>query len=312
MGRAPCRLFRPRAFDANGLGIVESIMPRQPRNLVITSEPRRRPRRQTTSEVSAAPRRKVTAKPMDTWTEVVGSGCEWLDKAERPALVLGGADCVWRDVAVLETLIGGFWPGLVIAVNDVGEVWPRRIDHWATVHPENLLTPRGWENPDKGQHGWLGYRLSQGLTPPGLTWCHAKRANWPNIDRTLAQMGSGSSGLFGVAVALEVGADAIVLCGISMDDRPHFAESRKHKPGTPWTGNGAHRRAWTKNLATLKPVVRSMSGWTRELLGPPSPDMVDYIDPDLYRAGDTDLYTLPNGGATGLAGFMGGLGVNES
>src|SRR5688572_6460764 len=58
------------------------------------------------------------------------------------ALLLGGADCVWDDVNALESMLGSTWPGIVIAVNDIGAMWPRRLDHWCSLHMENM----NWEH----------------------------------------------------------------------------------------------------------------------------------------------------------------------
>ena len=196
--------------------------------------------------------------------------------ARRLALVLGGARCVWRDVAALETLIGGPWPGLVIAVNDVGCVWPRRLDGWATVHPENLLTPLGWRDPTKARHGWLGLRLSKGHPAPRRLFSPQKddRYRWivDGEDRLtrLSQWASGSSGLFAVRAAYNLGAWRVVLAGTPMDRRPHFEESVKHHPDRSWTSADTHLKHWKEPaiLPRLKERTRSLSGRTRDLLGP--------------------------------------------
>ena len=68
------------------------------------------------------------------------------------ALILGGASCVWDDVRELEKLIGHEWPGMVIAANDIGAHWPRRLDHWCSLHPINLADWRE-ERARRGRPG---------------------------------------------------------------------------------------------------------------------------------------------------------------
>lgn len=184
-------------------------------------------------------------------------------------LILGGANTVWRDVAVLETLIDGYWPGVVIAVNDIGVIWPRRLDHWASVHPEKMSTTVGWKNPRGGRHGWAGLRESKGLPSEPDIWSNAHGRHHGKIDRVLQQWASGSSGLFAVAVAYKLGMQRVVLAGTPMDDRGHFTESLVHHPDQAWTSVRSHRKAWETHLPRLRERTRSLSGWTREVLGFP-------------------------------------------
>src|SRR5690606_41623878 len=90
-------------------------------------------------------------------------------------------------------------------------------------------------------------------------------------DRYVRQWVSGSSGLLAMIVALDaLGCHRVALCGVPMDNRPHFRESRVHVPGKPWGAARTHRRAIERVLDRLRGRVRSMSGWTRDVLGEPS------------------------------------------
>jgi hypothetical protein len=192
------------------------------------------------------------------------------------ALVLGGASCVWRDVAVLETLIDGFWPGLVIAVNDVACRWPRSLDHWATVHPEKLTSPNGWRNPRGGPHGWLAQRAALGRPGGFLLWSEWDKAKFLNVPhRRLRQWASGSSGLFAVSVAYKLGCTRVILAGVPMDPRPHFRESTLHDHRMGWTSYRAHIKAWRDNQTRLRERTRSLSGTTRAMLGAPTLDWLE-------------------------------------
>lgn len=171
-------------------------------------------------------------------------------------LVLGGADCVWDDLRALEAMAGP-WPGTVVAVNTIGALWPHRLDHWATLHPEKMGL-------------WIEARAENGH-PPGFTiWAH-ELDRWHSkrgrelVDRTLpVPMKTGSSGLFAVDVARAVGCERVVLCGVPMTASPHFGRSEA------WPEADRYWPRWVERLAELS-SVRSMSGRTRDLLGAPSP-----------------------------------------
>lgn len=75
----------------------------------------------------------------------------------------------------------------------------------------------------------------------------------------------GSSGHFALKVALQdLGFDKAVLCGIPMN-----AEGRHFFNPRPWKVAHAYQQAWVDTLPLIKDRVRSMSGWTAELLGKP-------------------------------------------
>lgn len=159
------------------------------------------------------------------------------------ALILGGAACVWDDLRTL-----GPYGDIVIAVNDIGAVYPHRIDHWATLHGEKL--------PD-----WSAKRVVRGYNTDYTTWTRPEKPG--QTDRVLSGWSSGSSGFLAVGVALEVGATEVVLAGVPMDGSPHFFDREG------WKGFLAHRAAWERKADDLRGRVFSMSGWTRRLLGSP-------------------------------------------
>jgi hypothetical protein len=53
-----------------------------------------------------------------------------------------------------------------------------------------------------------------------------------------------------------------------MDRRPHFNRD------AAWGGYDTYRDAWMENFEVLRGVVRSLSGWTRELLGAPDEEWI--------------------------------------
>jgi hypothetical protein len=134
----------------------------------------------------------------------------------------------------------------VIACNDAGAHWPGRLNHWASLHPDRLA-------------GWEGWRRQRGLPGGWTTWGHRAHAN---VMKWTPDWG-GSSGLLATKVAIEIGATRIVLCGVPISgDLGHFVRN------APWQAAKGFQRGWLRNKAALG-NVRSMSGWTRELLGAP-------------------------------------------
>lgn len=178
----------------------------------------------------------------------------------RVALVLGGAGGVWRDIDAAMAL--GEYDG-VVACNDIGTAWPGRLDAWVTLHPDKMAD-------------WIKAREAAGHPPADrivVYDTYAEREQHrvglkPDLVvpyRFPGQQSSGSSGLFAAKVALvDLGFDRAVACGIPMDgDRGHFFG------GARWNGAQRHRAGWKEALPHIRDRLRSMSGWTSELLGAP-------------------------------------------
>ena len=183
------------------------------------------------------------------------------------AICLGGADTLWDDVERLEEMIGEEWPGLVIACNDAGVHWPRFLDHWCSLHPEQFR-----RFPDRSP-GWIEQRAAMGHPDGYATWA---RRNPELVDHLMHTWGCGSSGMMTVMLAERLGCTHAILCGIPMDERPHFNDH--HKDGRkPWASWKNHRRGWQRNRAIprMGGWVKSMSGWTREVLGEPTLDWLE-------------------------------------
>lgn len=165
----------------------------------------------------------------------------------KTCLILGGASSVWNDAAAALDL---FRPDVTVTVNDMLGAWLGRIDLFCTLHPEKA-------------EKWLRQRRLTGANMDFETWAHARKPGSPKIDHTTPDWG-GSSGLFAVKVALECGCDRIVLAGVPMSaDGGHFFDA------APWSEANAYHKAWLTHQSEIAPYVRSMSGWTADLLGRP-------------------------------------------
>lgn len=162
------------------------------------------------------------------------------------AAVLGGARGVWAELAELETLIGRR-PDLIVGTNDAGVVYPGRLDAWATLHHERF---NEWKRRRVGNQD---YRAFIHAPHPGVT------------GEVVPDRWAGSSGLYAAQVALSyLGAGQVVLCGVPLNaEAAHFFNSAS------WTDADVFRRGFEAALPVIRDTVRSMSGWTRDLLGVP-------------------------------------------
>jgi hypothetical protein len=121
---------------------------------------------------------------------------------------------------------------------------------------------------------WIGGRRETIST-------HPVRERWGEIgmvhSRVSAQYcwpwnGNGTSSLGAVLTAVALGYDRIVICGVPLDDGPHFFDppwatcNFTNEVGTRQDGKMIH---WQTTSRAFKGKVRSMSGRTCELLGAP-------------------------------------------
>jgi len=166
------------------------------------------------------------------------------------AFILGGAENVLDEYAEAKKLIN---PDVIICVNDIGYDF-EKCDIWTTLHPENLKIK-----------GWISKRINNGFSLPEKIVAH-KQADYVNNIlgyKWKGSRGSGSGGLYAVKVALSLGYNKIVLCGVPMNKKPHYFDKKA------WTEYNVFVETWDEQKEVLKEFVRSMSGYTKELLGYP-------------------------------------------
>ena len=170
------------------------------------------------------------------------------------SLVLGGAATVYYELGRAIEQFGK--PDMVVAVKDIWIEYPK-VDVVCTFHidriPNELARRRKLGYPDP-KEVWT----YQGVRPP--------KPALPFPVKFHKSRG-GSSGLLGAFVGTIV-ADRAVLCGIPMDpEMPHY-HNRKH--GKPWKEGRLYKPHWQDAKHQLIGKVKSMSGWTKELLGTPT------------------------------------------
>ena len=166
------------------------------------------------------------------------------------ALVLGGANCVYADA---EAALDLFTPDIVAAVNSIGIDWPGHIHHWFTLHPDKT---KDWPGIEEA----LRLRKLKRLNKPVVWGFQPARF----IDRVTPDW-SGSSGLFAVKGLRELGCMHIVLAGVPMTKlNAHYNNNQA------WEQAEKYHRGWHRHLIDIQPFVRSMSGWTKSILGAPT------------------------------------------
>ncbi len=163
--------------------------------------------------------------------------------------MIGGADCVWEDIKQARTL---FEPDAYFVINDMVPLWSGPCDYVCSLHSEKVAE-------------WLRSRTRNGYPGIGEVWCHKKVGNAP-VDRLIPDW-AGSSGLFACKVALQEKFDRIVVCGVPLDAAQNHIDRKR-----PWHAANAFRGGWKTRKKLIAPYVRSMSGWTKDLLGGPTAD----------------------------------------
>lgn len=167
--------------------------------------------------------------------------------AHKTLIALGGAGGLWDE---LEQALDLCPTADIGAVNEAGKDYRGHLSLWATLHEEKF---EKWQRHRKGNSDYLA------VTHKGHPM--------PRIDRIVPERWSGSSGLYLVQVAvIELGYSRVICCGIPMSETPHYFDDKA------WSVAHNYRRGWKRASESLELQgrVRSMSGWTRELLGHPT------------------------------------------
>ena len=175
------------------------------------------------------------------------------------ALIVGCAANVWDEVKAARELCDF---DAVYCVKLAGVHWPAKFKVWATLHPEFMDK---YESERKALGLPNGYEIVAPL--PSEVGMHGKKGNikrrvsyrWPGMNS------SASSGIYAVKVAIEDGYSRIVLAGI-----PMTKESGHFTRGKEWNQRDCFLPGLLKSVPFMKDLVKSMGGYTKELLGAPT------------------------------------------
>lgn len=176
----------------------------------------------------------------------------------KVAFVLGGANTLSSDHERALKLLGRE-PDTMIMTNDTARDWKGDVPHFCTLHTEKM--PK-----------WIADRKAQGL-PDALNYWTSNVKTIPPEHKGLyrnVKSWNGSSGLLGVTVALHLGYEKVILCGVPLDKKAcHYFDDKD------WMDAPRYRSAWTKHLHLMKGKVKSFTGWTNLILGEPTEEWLN-------------------------------------
>lgn len=185
---------------------------------------------------------------------------------KKCALVVGSAPCVYEDMANAPD-----WP--LIVVNSMGVRLLGEIDLWCSIHGMMLADRMKKRARKGGDPNYRAYGHSHShvahLSPdPRLTLIPKENDRGINVG--------GSSGMFAVQVALSLGYEELILCGIPLEGNDTWEDEKIMHHRGPRGMYGGHRDQyedfrdfWIKHESQLIGKVKSMSGWTRLHFGGP-------------------------------------------
>lgn len=174
------------------------------------------------------------------------------------AIVAGSARCVFAD---LEVARAADPDAQVVAVNTTG-LFLSSVLHLASLHPEFVARVAA-----------LRPLMDCVPNPRGEVVVTHSIAAYPGVDRVWPAIPhTGSSSLFAVRVALELGFDRVICAGVPLDSSGRFFDppgpARWDWDAPEW--GDPYREAWrAAALEEFAGRVTSCSGWTRALLGGP-------------------------------------------
>lgn len=176
---------------------------------------------------------------------------EFMDAYSGELIIVGCAHCVWKD---LESCPMG--KSHFMAVNDMIMHFPWHLHH---AYSNDRAMIDVWINARRPEY-------VRDYTMPHKHTLGAGEGGWP-------WPGHGSSSLNAVYTGLAMGYDRIILCGVPLDNQPHYWQAPwersnfRNEVGERWGGGLAF---WSNAARDLfEGRVKSMSGRTQELLGSP-------------------------------------------
>ena len=173
---------------------------------------------------------------------------------KRRGIVLGSAPCLWDDLDASNDITRGEFE--TIAVNCAGVLFEGNLNIWVSAHGTALVD-------------LIEKRRALGLDMNFDAYGNfAKSEKSGDVIRWNRSSCNGSSGLLAALVAIELGFDKIILCGMPLVGEEGINTDGKVAPQpTPYHH---YQHGWTLLQNILRDHVRSMSGWTRETFGAPT------------------------------------------
>lgn len=162
-------------------------------------------------------------------------------------IITGSAPCVQEDIDALAGL-GHYRCDWMAVGLDAVDKYPWPIKYVVTYHPDDLP---GIHQRRKAFGGNLDFDVIN-YDPPRQVSELVK--DGVVVLSVPYKSPTGSSALCGALAGIQMGYERIILCGCPLTDAKYIV----------------FQAGWTAKKAELNDRVRSMSGWTRELLGAPT------------------------------------------
>ena len=165
----------------------------------------------------------------------------------KALIITGAAPCVLDDIAAIPDVCQYDYMIIGFAAAGMHTIYSK---YMATYHPAMI--------PDikkrrEGIGGNTDYKVIS----------HLGQAGVDIVEPLLPGERSGSSALLGAQAAIKLGYYKIVLCGCPL--------TGNNEKGSPYE---SFRVGWTQKKKYLNDRVRSMCGWTQELLGAPTEEWI--------------------------------------
>ena len=178
---------------------------------------------------------------------------------DKVAIICGSANGLWEDLAAAVDILPMEAMPSIAALNIAGIFLPH-VDDWFITAMDNVapmahLRERATIHGDRGAAEVCLHSPGREGLPPMMEG----HKYWSIPTK-------GTIAMFAVRVLSSLGCRRMILAGVPLDDKAGYF----YQP--PWEAFGMSsesREYWSESSNHIKPYVRSMSGWTRELLGAP-------------------------------------------
>ena len=176
-------------------------------------------------------------------------------------VIVGSGRCVWEDLEKI-------WPVecAVMCINDMIMFYPGEIDHVFSCDGYML------------KYWWAARRPPYKSQFERIPSFHTvdNDQNVPESYKRHHFVGGGTSGLAACFAGLDLGYNHIVLCGVPIDNSGHFWEApwgatnfQREIANSEGKIRGDGRRFWVNAMEKFDGRVKSLSGFTKILLGSP-------------------------------------------
>ena len=170
-------------------------------------------------------------------------------------IVLGCGRNVWQELKELKELMHGL-KFSVMCINDIAFQLIGDFSHAVSLHPEFLPAVRV-------------LRPTRSL---GHFYTHSEKAK-PGVDMVwnIPNVG-GTSSMFGCKIAVLMGYEKIIMCGVPLDKLGHYYDPADQDNQNNYDGkeNDIVWIEFRQTGYTSKKRIRSMSGRTRKIFGFPT------------------------------------------